>query len=181
MHENIAYDYDGFVNRRNVDVTPEGVFRNGKTVCSGYSRLYKYLGTRIGLKVFCASGYAKGIGYKPGTIIEGTNHEWNIIKIDDSFYQIDSTWGSGSINGRKYIKELNDYYFCPSPHNFINSHLPSSDDHQLLEHPISKDEFAKRINFEGYFYDLFTHADIIYQNITVKNRHTFRFFKKRNN
>ena len=43
MHENIAYDYDGFVNRRNVDVTPEGVFRNGKTVCSGYSRLYKYL------------------------------------------------------------------------------------------------------------------------------------------
>ena len=48
-----------------------------------------------------------------------------------------------------------------------------------MEHPISKDEFAKRINFEGYFYDLFTHADIIYQNITVKNRHTFRFFKKK--
>ena len=36
--DNISYDADSFFAFFIVDVTPEGVFRNGLTVCSGYAR-----------------------------------------------------------------------------------------------------------------------------------------------
>ena len=35
--QNIDYDAQSYFAGRSVDVTPEGVFRNGKTVCSGCS------------------------------------------------------------------------------------------------------------------------------------------------
>ena len=179
MHENIVYDAENFLKGGGYDCTPKGAFRKGKTVCSGYSRLYKYLGVPIGLKVFCVNGYAKGYGYEPNMKIQGTNHEWNIIKIEDSFYQIDSTWGAGKLKDRKYIKKFDEFYFCPPSEHLIFSHLPVSDDHQLLEHPISKEEFSKRINIKSNFFKWFTHPDYLYQNETVKNRHTFRYFRKK--
>jgi transglutaminase/protease-like cytokinesis protein 3 len=52
MAENIAYDANGYFSG-NSDVTPEGVYRNGYSVCSGYARLFKYIGTYIGLNVIC--------------------------------------------------------------------------------------------------------------------------------
>ena len=163
MHENIAYDVENYFKGGDSDCTPKGAFRNGKTVCSGYSRLYKYLGEPIGLKVFCVNGYAKDFSYEPGMKIQGTNHEWNIIKIEDSFYQLDSTWGAGKVSDKdkKYTKEFDEFYFCPRPEHIIFTHLPESDDHQLLEYPISKEEFSKRIVIKGSFFKWFTHPDYL--------------------
>ena len=39
--ENITYDIDSYLARRQVDCSPNGVFENGYSVCSGYSGLYK--------------------------------------------------------------------------------------------------------------------------------------------
>lgn len=55
-YENIEYDIKGKLND-NSDCSPEGVYKNGYGVCSGYSRLYNYIGTNLGLKIENIQGY----------------------------------------------------------------------------------------------------------------------------
>ena len=177
MCNNIAYDVNGYYSD-NTDVSPEGVYRNGYGVCSGYSRLFKYIGTYIGLYVFCVDGYAKGIGYSTEIKISGTNHEWNIIKLDNVYYQIDSTWGAGSVNGRNFQKEFKEFYFCPEPEQLFATHFPSDPKWQLIIPSLSAEEFAKRVKSYSPFCTYFIKVDQKYHTIQVKNKTIIRFYKK---
>ena len=89
---------------KNVDCTPEGVFKNGKSICSGYARLFMDIALYLKLNVLCVHCYAKGVGYEPGQKMTSTNHEYNVINLDNKWYHIDSTWGAGHIEGKKFIK-----------------------------------------------------------------------------
>jgi hypothetical protein len=53
-HMNIAYDEIG-LNTGNKTYKYEEVYKKGVGVCSGYSRLFNYIGEKIGLKVKCIS------------------------------------------------------------------------------------------------------------------------------
>ena len=64
--ENIRYDADSYFSGADVDCTPEGVYNNGLSVCSGYSRLFKDFSDYLGLEVECVNCFAKGVGYEPG-------------------------------------------------------------------------------------------------------------------
>jgi len=101
--DNISYDADSYFAGRKVDVTPEGVFKNGITVCSGYARLYKDIASYINLEVECVSCYAKGVGYEPGKILNKTDHEYNVNKLDNKWYPIDSNRGAGHIEGKNLL------------------------------------------------------------------------------
>ena len=81
--------------------------------------LFKYIGTYIGLDIICISGFAKGVGFNIGDKISGENHEWNIINLNGVYYQIDSTWGAGSLKDREFLKEFNEFYFCPEPEKYF--------------------------------------------------------------
>ena len=63
---NIDYDVKSYFSGKNCDCSPEFVFKNGKTVCSGYSHLYKDIAMYLDLKVECVSCFEKGVSYKPG-------------------------------------------------------------------------------------------------------------------
>ncbi len=52
----------------------------GSTVCAGYARAFQYVMQKLGLPCYYCSGYA------------GENHAWNIIGLDDGFYNVDVTW-----------------------------------------------------------------------------------------
>ena len=52
----------------------------GRSVCAGYSRAYQYLLTKAGIPCYYATGWSE------------ENHAWNIVKIDDEFYNVDVTW-----------------------------------------------------------------------------------------
>jgi len=93
--QNIDYDLKNLNAGKSVDCSKEGVFRTGKTVCSGYSNLYKDIAIYLNLEVKSITCYAKGEGYIPGQKIHvfETNHEINVIKLDGKWYHIDSTWG----------------------------------------------------------------------------------------
>ena len=141
--DNIVYDYASYFAGRNVDCEPEGVFRNGKTVCSGYARLYKNLGEYIGLEIQSISCYSKGVGYEPGKKLFSTDHEYNIIKLENTYYPIDCTWGSGTLQGDKYVKKLNEFYFLSDPELLINTHFPANDKWQLTKKKYTLEEFLK--------------------------------------
>lgn len=98
--------------------------KNGKTVCSGYARLYKDIAVYLELKVECVNCYAKGYGYEPGQKFNSTNHEYNVIFLNNKWIGIDATWGAGHAEGTKYIKEYNEFYFLVDPELLIKTHFP---------------------------------------------------------
>ena len=150
--ENIAYDAKSYFAGRDVDCTPEGVYRNGSTVCSGYSRLYKDISTYLDLQVECVSCYAKGVGYEPGKRLNQTDHEYNIININNKYYPIDSTWGAGHIEHQDFVKSYNEFYFFADPELLIKTHFPENEKWQLTKKKYTLEDFLKWPLVKDFFY-----------------------------
>ena len=130
---NISYDVDSYFAGKKVDCTPEGVYKNGQSFCSGYSRLFKDIADFLNLEVQCVSCYAKGVSYHAGQKMTRTNHEYNVIKLNNKWYPIDSTWGAGIVEGKKYVKSFNEFYFLADPELLINTHFPENSKWQLTK------------------------------------------------
>lgn len=76
------YDYDGLSDSSNtVKYTAYGALCNGKAVCNGYAVLFYRMCKEAGLSVRIISGTANG-----------GSHAWNIVKVGDVYYAVDSTW-----------------------------------------------------------------------------------------
>jgi len=154
MGQNINYDVKNTNAGKRVDCSKDGVFRTGKTVCSGYSNLYEDIAKYLNLEVKSVHCYAKGAGYMPGTKIHAseTNHEINVIKLNGKWYHIDSTWGAGHSNGNEYVREFNEFYFLPDPELLIRSHFPSDEKWQLTKKIYTLIEFEKWPCIHSNFY-----------------------------
>lgn len=53
---------------------------NGETVCAGYARAFQYLLQQLGIPCYYCTGYAD------------ERHAWNIVALDDGYYNVDVTW-----------------------------------------------------------------------------------------
>lgn len=76
---------------------------NGRTVCAGYARAFQYMMQQLGIPCYYCTGYA------------GESHAWNIIALDDGFYNVDATWddtGEGTYD-----------YFNKSDADYAGTHL----------------------------------------------------------
>ena len=140
--DNIAYDIEALKDLK-LTCQPEESYKRGKTVCSGYSRLYKYIGKYIGIDVICVMGHAKGAGSSINDDLSDSNHEWNILRFKKVYYQMDSTWGAGHLYNGKFVKSLNEFYFCPIPDRLIATHHPDEDKWQLLYPFVTLEEFGR--------------------------------------
>ena len=150
--QNIDYDLESFLAGKDVYCTPEGVFKNGKTVCSGYSHLYKDLAIYLDLKVECVTCYAKGYGYEPGQKFTKTDHEYNVVCLNGKWYGIDTTWGAGHVEGNKYIKQFNDFYFLTDPELLIKTHFPDNPNWILSKKKYTLEDFSRWPHVYSNFY-----------------------------
>lgn len=58
----------------------------GGALCDGYALAYEYLLQKAGLTCIVVSGYA-------GASEEDTEkHAWNLVRLDDDWYEVDATW-----------------------------------------------------------------------------------------
>ena len=57
-------------------------------VCDGYSRAYEYILQQYGIMATVVTGMASNAGPNG----EMVGHAWSIVKIDDKWYEVDSTW-----------------------------------------------------------------------------------------
>lgn len=53
---------------------------NGRSVCAGYARAFQYILMELGIPCYYCTGYSGG------------DHAWNIVKLDDGYYNVDVTW-----------------------------------------------------------------------------------------
>lgn len=95
LTQNIAYDTQSFFSGNYGDLTPAGVLRSRKAICSGYSRLFTGLAKQAKLEVVEIIGVSKSYGFsEKGTL---GDHAWNAVKIDDQWRLLDATWGAGFV------------------------------------------------------------------------------------
>ncbi|MCR5777827.1 MAG: hypothetical protein K6G84_10505 [Lachnospiraceae bacterium] len=78
---------------------------NGETVCAGYARAFQYIMQNAGIPCYYCEGYA------------GEAHAWNIIKLDDEYYNVDVTWDD--IDGDKVC---NYEFFNKTDNDFRKDH-----------------------------------------------------------
>ena len=137
--ENIKYDEDGSVER-----DPDKFFQSKTTVCSGYAHLFYRMLKAMNYNednIRNITGYAKGSTYsvyKEPTV----DHEWNAVKINGKWCLIDATWDAG----------VKDYkYFCTKPQCFVRDHLPTENENQFLDNPISLQTYHNYILTTGLF------------------------------
>ncbi len=154
--ENIDYNVEVFFKGGTGATNSEDVLKSRKSVCYGYSDLFLSLAGEAGLQAVRIRGYGKGYGYAPGKNFTGPfNHAWNGVKINGSWYLMDCTWGAGYVNGEgKYVRKFDDHYFMTPPYQFIFSHLPEDERWQLLDKPVSKQEFENWVFLESDFFNL---------------------------
>ena len=144
---NIEYDVGAFFSGRIPSSAAKNTLKEGKAVCAGYASLFEDLGKSVGLQVMSISGVSKGYGYSVNKKLGKTpNHAWNVVKLGDGWYFIDSTWGAGHVNGSdEYMQTLDNFYFLTPPEEFIYKHYPLDPRAQLLEVPVTFEEYTEMI------------------------------------
>jgi len=153
--ENIEYDIESYFKISQKRSYVSDILKARKAVCSGYSRLFEKLLTQSEIEVVTISGYGKGYRYSQGNKFSGTipNHAWNAVKIENKWYLVDVTWAAGGINkNKRYVKEFDETYFLTPPEHFIFNHFPEEQKWQLLDKPISLEEFENQIYLRPSFF-----------------------------
>jgi len=82
----VRYDYDSYIKNK-IPAQRHSVYgalMENLAVCDGYSKSLQLLLNAVGIETMVVNGHTDG-GSSLG-------HSWNIVKIDEVYYQVDATW-----------------------------------------------------------------------------------------
>ncbi len=85
---------------------------DGKSVCAGYARAYQYLLQRLGIPCYYCTGYA------------GQDHAWNIVALDDGYYNVDVTWDDTPGGEYDYFNKTDEDYADTHIRQDLSVNLP---------------------------------------------------------
>lgn len=125
----ISYDYDNLNDSSyKLKFTAYAAMIHKSAVCQGYASLFYRMSNEVGVDARVITGYSNGGG-----------HAWNIVKLGNKYYNLDSTWDAGSY----YYS----YFLCGS--NYFSEHN-SNEEYITAEfktkYPISTTNYSISIN-----------------------------------
>ena len=167
--DRIAYDIDGLLSGKRLDGNAATVLKTRLAVCEGYANLFRDLAIEAGLRTEIIDGYAKGIDFVPEKDFDKANHAWTAVKLDDRWQLIDSTWGAGAIDGKKFVERFSELYFLISPEKLIFTHLPSDPKWQLQKEKLTLKEFERQPKVDPGFFKLGVPIESIRKTIGEKS------------
>lgn len=86
---------------------------NGKSVCAGYSRAFQYLMQQLGIPCYYCTGTA------------GQDHAWNIVKLGETFYNVDVTWDDTNPATYDYFNRTDAAYAPTHVRTGLSVYLPA--------------------------------------------------------
>ena len=72
-----------------------GALIGKSAVCEGYAKAFQYLCYEVGINA---------------NQVHGPDHEWNVVKLDGEWYQIDVTWDDPIVNGGSVNMKTYDFF-----------------------------------------------------------------------
>ena len=125
-YQNILYVHDYLINNIEYDSTFEqqgsytiyGALVGKRCVCEGYAKAFKYLTNCAGYECELIQGKATNSSGQT------ESHAWNCIKLNDKWYEIDTTWDDPIViggNGR-VTNEIKYRYFLKGTRSFEKDH-----------------------------------------------------------
>lgn len=100
------------------------LFKQKKTMCTGYAYLIKELCFMANIESEIVDGYGRTTATNVDNL-ELTNHSWNAVKLNNKWYLADATWSSGYFDDYNIFNtDYNDGYFLTDPILFVKSHYP---------------------------------------------------------
>ncbi len=167
MTDNIKYNHR-VINNNNISIEQrlkkekaERVLKSKWAVCEGYSNLFHELCSSAGIASEVVIGKVKKVDGKIAPI----GHAWNVVRADGRWYPLDVTWGAGGLSdeNNKFVKRFNEQFFLSDPVDFIQNHFPKDPLFQLVNNPISFDEFK---NHDKIAVSENTNQNITFDNLT---------------
>ncbi|MDG3132410.1 transglutaminase [Streptococcus suis] len=165
------YDIEAFKNNqlswRTQDIT--SVLLDKLSVCAGYSRTFQYLCKKVGIDCIYVTGMTKG------SQAENVSHAWNLVKIGEQYYGVDTTWGDPifeqAMGGQVYEDISYDYLCIPdsilSRGRVVDADLLSywgseaSYEPRDLEYPSCDDNSLNYYAQKGSYFSSFDEASIL--------------------
>ena len=153
-YEKIKYVYEYIIHETDYNALASdnqniySVFIQNASVCQGYAKAAQYLLNRMGVE--CGLVYGK--------VHSGESHSWNIVKADDAYYYMDTTWGDASYSmGGEILEsgdapEINYDYLCVTTSQIEKTHIME----EVVELPVcdsTEDNFYVREGFYLEEYD----------------------------
>ncbi|HRQ30423.1 MAG TPA: transglutaminase domain-containing protein [Saprospiraceae bacterium] len=122
----------------------DNAFSSGKGVCEDYSNLFLFMCQSIGIEASYITGYGRSSADKLNKYPDRSNHVWNGVKINDTWYLLDATWSAGQVDMRtgKFTRDFTDGFFLADPVKFILTHFPDDPEWQLVGSPLDLDKFV---------------------------------------
>lgn len=85
---------------------------DGETVCAGYARAFQYLLQKLGIPCYYCTGYA------------GEGHAWNIVALEDGFYNVDVTWDDSGAGKYDFFNKTDEDYASSHIRQELSVYLP---------------------------------------------------------
>ncbi len=105
--KNVKYD-----KKANMNQSAYSALVNKKTICAGYSRAFQYIMIQLHIPTYYCVG------------ISNVNHAWNIVKLDDGYYNVDLTWDTSDITRYKYFNKTDSDFTLSHKRTGLSLNLP---------------------------------------------------------
>lgn len=86
---------------------------NGQSVCAGYARAFQYLMQQLGIPCYYCTGYS------------GEDHAWNIIRLDNIYYNVDVTWDDTDPSTYDYFNKTDEEFADTHMRRGLSIYLPA--------------------------------------------------------
>ncbi len=164
---NIAYNFDSVFTIHSYPKSSEIAEKILKTrtgVCLHYANLFTVIANKTGVKSYVVQGYTR-----QNRVVDYLPHVWCAGFIDSTWYLFDPTWGAGYVYNRRFVRQVNNFYFMTKPEDLIRSHMPFDPMWQFLNYPVTVQEFYKgdtRLDRNKPFFN-FTDTLRAFENTTL--------------
>lgn len=145
---NITYDYDNlYDDSYTLKHSSYAALINKKAVCQGYASLFYRFALEAGIDARVISGDSGG------------PHAWNIVKIEGSYYNLDSTWDAGNTEYEYFLKNAKDFPNHTRDAAYTTAAFTSS-------YPIAATSYAVHGSIQDYEYKITNNGQVIITKYT---------------